>query len=79
VLLIFIGFIAKFWVWIVAVLGGLMVFGLLLSLTFYLERRSDALYEKRAALVARADQQHAWVLAGDDHGIYGEYLPAPIE
>lgn len=79
VLLIFIGFIAKFWVWIVAVLGGLMVFGLLLWLTFYLERRSDALYEKRAALVARADQQHAWVLAGDDRGIYGEYLPAPIE
>ena len=28
-----------------------------------------------AALVARADQQHAWVLAGDDRGVYGDYRP----
>lgn len=77
-LLIFIGFIAKFWAWILAVLGSLLVFGLLLWLTFYLERRSDALYEKRAALVARADQQHAWVLAGDDRGTYGRYPPAAV-
>jgi hypothetical protein len=31
--------------------------------------------EKRAALVARADQQHAWTLAGDDRGVYVEYPP----
>jgi len=29
-------------------------------------------------LVARADQQHALVLAGDDRGIYGEYPPKQI-
>jgi len=75
VLLIFVGAIVKLWAWIAAVLGGLMVFGLLLWLTFSLERRSDAEYERRAALVARADQQHAWVLAGDDRGVYGEYRP----
>jgi len=75
VLLLFIGFIAKFWAWILAVLGGLLVFGLLLWLTFYVERRVDERYEKRTALVARADQQHAWVLAGDDRGIYGDYTP----
>ncbi|HTZ16256.1 MAG TPA: hypothetical protein VMC78_22015 [Mycobacterium sp.] len=75
VLLIFIGAIVKFWVWIAAVLGGLMVFGLLLWLTSYLERRADTKYEKRAELVARADQQHAWVLAGDERGTYGEYTP----
>jgi hypothetical protein len=34
--------------------------------------------EMRAALVARADQQHAWVLAGDDRGIYGDYPPKRI-
>jgi len=28
-----------------------------------------------AAVAARADQQHAWVLAGDDRGTYGEYRP----
>jgi ABC-type Fe3+-siderophore transport system permease subunit len=76
VLLIFIGFIAKFWAWILAVLGGLLVFGLLLWLTFYVERRVDERYEKRAAIVARADQQHAWILAGDNRGIYGDYAPA---
>lgn len=78
VLLIFIGAIVKFWAWIAAVLGGLMVFGLLLWLTFYVERRVDAREETRAALVARADQQHAWVLAGDDRGIYGQYTPSPL-
>jgi hypothetical protein len=32
----------------------------------------------RAALVARADEQHAWILAGDDRGLYGAYPPAVI-
>ena len=27
-------------------------------------------------LIERADQQHAWVLAGDNRGIYGDYSPA---
>ena len=75
VLLIFIGAIVKFWVWIAAVLGALMTFGLLVWLTFYVERRVDAREEMRAALVARADQQHTWVLAGDDRGTYGNYPP----
>ena len=29
-----------------------------------------------AAIAARADQQHAWVLAGDDRGVCGAYPPA---
>jgi hypothetical protein len=29
--------------------------------------------------VARADQQHRMVLAGDDRGIYGEYALKQIE
>lgn len=78
VLLIVIGFIAKFIWWIVAVLGGLIVFGLLLWLIFYLERRTDARENARLAIIARADQQHAWVLAGDDRGIYGEHPPSTL-
>jgi hypothetical protein len=27
---------------------------------------------EHAELVARADAQHAWVLAGDDRGVYGD-------
>lgn len=30
-----------------------------------------------AGLVARADEQHAFVLAGDERGIYGEYPALP--
>jgi ABC-type Fe3+-siderophore transport system permease subunit len=76
VLLIFVGAIVKFWAWIAAVLGAALVFGLLLWLTFHLERRSDTREAGRRAVVTRADQQHAWVLAGDDRGIYGADPPA---
>ena len=31
---------------------------------------------RRAAIIARADQQHQWVLAGDDRGVHGEHPPA---
>jgi len=31
------------------------------------------------AVAARVDQQHAWVLAGDDRGIYGDYVPTQID
>ena len=41
-------------------------------------RRVDGREEKRDGLVARADQQHAWVLARDDRGIYGDYPPRQI-
>lgn len=47
----------------------------LLWLALYAVRRVDGREEKRDALVARAEQQHAWVLSGDDRGIYGDYPP----
>ena len=44
------------------------------------DRRDDARRAIDAELAARADQQHAWVLAGDDRGVYGDYAPKqPIE
>jgi cytoskeletal protein RodZ len=50
----------------------------LLWLALYAVRRIDGREEKRDAMVARADQQHAWVLSGDDRGIYGDYPPWQI-
>jgi hypothetical protein len=41
------------------------------------ERRAMQRYE-RAAVAFRAGAQHAWVLAGDDRGIYGEYTPTEL-
>jgi hypothetical protein len=78
-LLIFVGAIVKFWVWIAVAFGATVVFGLLLWLAFYAARRVDAREDARLAIVARADRQHAWVLAGDDRGVYGEHIPAQID
>jgi hypothetical protein len=73
--LVFIGFVAMFWWVIVAVLGAL----LLAALAFYVSRCIEAREEARLAIAARADEQHALVLAGDDRGIYGEYTPKQID
>jgi ABC-type Fe3+-siderophore transport system permease subunit len=79
VLLIVVGAIVKFWVWIAVACGAAVLFGVLLWLAFYAARRVDARYDARLAIAARADQQHAWVLAGDDRGIYGDYVPTQID
>ena len=78
VLLIFVGAIVKFWVWIAVAFAAAVVFGLLLWLAFYAARRVDARENARIAMVARADQQHAWALAGDPRGLYGDYPPAEL-
>jgi hypothetical protein len=79
VLLIIVGAIAKFWVYILVALGVLMVFVLLLWLAFRAARRIDAREDARIAIADRADRQHAWILAGDDRGIYGEHMPEQID
>jgi hypothetical protein len=56
VLLIVVGAIVKFWVWIAVAFGAAVVFGLLLWLAFYAARRVDAREHARIAIVARADQ-----------------------
>ena len=46
---------------------------------WWLARRDDramAAARRDAEMRARADQQHASVLAGDDRGVYGDYPPA---
>jgi hypothetical protein len=79
VLLIVVGAIVKFWVWIAVAVGAAVMFGLLLWAAFYAARRVDAREDARLAIAARADRQHAWVLAGDDRGIYGEHMPEQID
>ncbi len=78
VVLIFVGAIVKFWVWIAVAFGAAVAFGLLLWAAFYAARRIDAREDARLAIAARAEQQHAWVLAGDDRGTYGDYVPTQI-
>ncbi|HME17683.1 MAG TPA: hypothetical protein VKG83_19950 [Mycobacterium sp.] len=76
VLLIFVGAVAKFWVWIAVAFGAAVLFGLLLWLAFYAARRVDDRENARKAIAGRADQQHAWVLAADERGTFGDYPPA---
>ncbi|MET0758513.1 MAG: hypothetical protein ABWY39_11440 [Mycobacterium sp.] len=73
-----VGFIIKFIWWI---LGAAALIG-----SFYVVRaivRTDraareAYAKYQAQIAARADQQHRWVLEGDDRGIYGPYPVSDI-
>ena len=40
--------------------------------------RVEAERRRLAGFVARADQQHAWVMQGDERRVYGELSPAPV-
>lgn len=73
-----IAFIATSRWWIVVLFGVVALLVVLLAVTLYVVELVDSQHEKLAALIARADQQHAWVLAGDDRGFYGEYTPAAL-
>jgi hypothetical protein len=45
------------------------------------DRRAERVEPERrrlAGLVARADQQHDWVMQGDRRGTFGEYPAAPM-
>ena len=65
-----------FW-WIFAVIAGIVVLG---AAGWYLACHVDARRCRAgAAIAARADEQHAQVLAGDDRGIYGDYVPTQID
>jgi hypothetical protein len=73
-LLLVLGFVVMFW-WIFAIIAGIVVLG---TAGWYLACRIDARDAALAAIAARADEQHALILAGDDRGIYGEYTPSPL-
>jgi hypothetical protein len=79
VLVLLVVFVFKF-VWLLAALAAVAVAGRIIG--WWLARRDDkAIAERRrqAEVCARMDQQHAWVLAGDDRGIYGNYLPKQFD
>jgi hypothetical protein len=74
--LLFVGFVVTYWWLILAALAVVVAAGV----GWWCCMQGDAADERRrrehAGLIARADQQHAWVFAGDDRGVYGEYAPA---
>ena len=75
-ILLLVGFVGAYFWWIVATAAvvGLVYYGHRASLT-HCSHVAD-LEAERAELVPRADQQHAWVMAGDQRGTYGAFPPA---
>ena len=71
--------------WLILAVVAAVALLWLLWFAVWLDRRlttRDATRAARAtalaAVAARADQQHAWVLAGDDRGTHGDYPPAAM-
>ena len=71
--LLLVGFIGAYFWWIVAILA-VVAFAWMAQRAFREMEAAEA--RRRAAMAARADQQHAWVLQGDDRGVYGQYPAA---
>jgi len=66
-----VGIIIKFIWWIVGAAALVGLFFLVRAIARDSRRRADLEAARRWAIAARADQQHNWVLRGDDRGIYG--------
>ena len=70
-LLLLIGIIIKFIWWILGAVALVAMFFIGRAAVRWYDKRSAARALYQARLAARADQQHNWVLRGDDRGIYG--------
>lgn len=69
--LLIIGLIIKFIWWILGAAALVALFFLARAIAGWYAAREAEYARYRAGLAARADQQHRWVLRGDDRGIYG--------
>lgn len=70
-MLVVVAIIVKFIWWILGVTALIVLFFLVRGFMRKDRKRRAALARHNAAIAARADQQHQWVLRGDDRGIYG--------
>jgi uncharacterized membrane protein len=73
--LIVVGAVVRYAVWVALIVGAIVLFLALLARWSYRRQRVLDRDAAAAEIIARADQQHAQILAGDDRGVYGEYGP----
>ncbi len=66
---VLLGLVRSFPVAILTIVGILAATALLVSGAFALARLLDRRYDARATLLAHCEQQHAWVMAGDELGV----------
>jgi hypothetical protein len=69
--LLIVGLIIKFIWWILGAAAVVGLFYLVRAIVRENRRRTDALARYHVEIASRADQQHQWVLQGDERGIYG--------
>jgi len=69
--LFIVGLIIKFIWWIIGAAALVGLFYLIRAMLRANARRRATLAQRMNELAARADQQHNWVMQGDDRGIYG--------
>jgi hypothetical protein len=74
--LVVVGFVCKFW-WLLALVVAVCLY----APQVWARHQAAVAAERRrlAAIVARADQQHAWARAGDPRGTYGEDFALRVE
>ncbi len=69
--LLFIGFIGAYFWWIIAIAAVAALFWMAQRAFREIAAAEAAEARRQAAVAKRADQQHRWVLQGDDRGVYG--------
>jgi hypothetical protein len=70
-LLVVVAIIIKFIWWILGALALVGLFFLTRAVVRENRKRRDAYARHCGQVSARADQQHNWVMQGDDRGVYG--------
>ena len=69
--LFIVGLIIKFIWWIIGAAALVGIFYLIRAIVRANARQRATSAQRMNELVARADEQHNWVMQGDDRGIYG--------
>ena len=85
--LIVLGFVITFWAWIVAaaIIAGLVWAAYAFGVPWWQRRQARAMdwrngeTARQSGLAARAEVQNQQYLAGDAHGLYGDYQPEPLD
>ncbi|HEY2447383.1 MAG TPA: hypothetical protein VGI49_00955 [Mycobacterium sp.] len=72
-ILILIALIVRLIWWILGVTALVVLFYVVRGQMSAALARAEADARRAAQIAARAEQQHRWVLQGDERGVYGEY------
>jgi hypothetical protein len=76
--LLLVGFVGGYFWWIAGALAIAALAWMVHRAFQDIEAAEVAEARRQAAVAKRADQQHRWVIAGDERGVYGAYPPAPL-